>query len=212
MTTFDNITQRSESWYDVRRGLPTCSRFDKIVTPAKGEPSKSQDALINDLIAESICPPGQGLIKPSYASPEMEYGMILEAEARCRYEFDCAGKLPIRETGFILHDSGLFGGSPDALVGDDGGCEIKCPQPATHVGYIREGVLPKDYRCQVHGYLVVTGRAWWDFFSYCRNFPPFCIRVERDAFTEILERELMSFVSKYNVERAKFGLAPIGNA
>lgn len=211
MQTFDNIAQRSEQWFNARRGIPTCSRFDKIVTPSKGEPSKSQNGLINELIAESICPPDQGLIKPAYTSPEMEHGMIMEAEARCRYEFDHAGKLPIKETGFILHDSGKFGGSPDCLVGDEGGAELKCPQPATHIGYIRESVLPPIYRAQVHGYLVVTGRKWWGFFSYARNFPPFHVRVERDQFTEILERELMSFVVRYNAEREKFGLQPIGN-
>lgn len=211
MTTFDQMQQRSEEWFRVRRGIPTCSRFDKIITPAKGEPSKSQDTLINELIAESICPPDAGFIKPTFISPEMEYGMKLEAEARCRYEFDHAGALQVRETGFVLHDSGTFGGSPDALVGDKGGLELKCPLASTHVGYIRDGILPKDYRCQVHGYLIVTGREWWDFYSYCRNLPPFHLRVMRDTFTDILAREMTSFVARYNAERAKFNLPPIGN-
>jgi len=206
------VTQKSLEWFEARRGLPTCSRFDKIVTPAKGEPSKSQEVLINELIAESICPPDQGFIKPHFISPEMEYGMKLEAEARCRYEFDHAGAMPIREVGFVLHDSRAFGGSPDALVGDVGGVELKCPLASTHVGYIREGVLPKEYRCQVHGYLIVTGREWWDFYSYCRNFPPFYLRVVRDNFTDILERELVAFVARYNSEREKFGLPKTGNS
>ncbi len=57
----------------------------------------------------------------------------------------------------------------------------------------------------------MTGSAWWDFFSYARNFPPFHLRVVRDQFTEILERELRSFTARYNTERAKFNLPPIGN-
>ena len=200
--------QRSEAWYNVRRGLPTCSRFDNILTPAKGEPAKAQDTLISELIAESICPPDSGLI-PSYISPEMEQGMKLEAEARCGYEMEHAvGK--VEEVGFAMHDSGLFGGSPDALVGDVGGVEIKCPNASTHVGYVMDGGLPNAYKCQVHGYMVVTGRNWWDFWSYARHFEPFLLRVERDAFTAKLEAELLNFCARYNDVRAKFNLPPIG--
>ncbi len=206
-----NLNQRSEEWFAVRRGVPTASRFDSIVTPAKCEPAKAQETLINALIAESILPPAEGLLKPSYMSPEMEEGVKLEAEARCCYELEHA-KEPLSEVGFVMHDSGLFGGSPDALVGEGGGCEIKCPLLSTHIGYIRAGVLPAEYKCQVHGYLVVTGRPWWDFFSYVRHAAPFHLRVTRDAFTAKLESELFAFAARYNAERAKFGLPPIGAA
>lgn len=202
--------QRSEDWFKARRGLPTCSRFDSILTPKTGKPSSAQDSLINELIAESLQPPEAGLIKPQYMSPEMEQGIILEAEARCRYEFDFATDT-VREVGFIAHESGLFGGSPDALVGESGGVEIKCPNLATHIGYVRDGELPPAYKCQVHGYLIVTGRAWWSFFSYARNAEPFHIRVTPDDFTQKLADELRAFVARYNQERAKFKLPPIGN-
>lgn len=208
MTTL-NIPQRSEAWFAARRGLPTCSRFGAILTPKTARPAAAQDALINELIAESICPPESGLLKPEYRSEEMEYGMRLEAEARCGYELEHAvGK--VSEVGFVLHSSGLFGGSPDALVGDDGGVEIKCPNAATHIGYVRDNELPSEYKCQVHGYLVVTERAWWDFWSYARGFEPFLLRVTRDDFTAKLEAELFNFCERYNNARAIFGLTPIG--
>lgn len=207
MNTFSH-EQRSDAWYKVRRGLPTCSRFDKILTAAKGLRSAAQDTLISELIAESVCPPEDGVI--SMTTAEMEYGMKLEAEARCCYEMEHAvGR--VREVGFVMHDSGMFGGSPDALVGDDGGVEIKCPNAATHVGYVRDNVLPNEYKCQVHGYMAVTGRAWWDFWSYARHFDPFLIRVKRDEFTTKLETELFEFCKRYNDARAKFNLQPIGH-
>jgi len=205
--TASDAPQRSEAWFDGRRGLPTCSRFDKIMTSVTGARSKSQDVLINELIAESVMPPSQGLIRPT--SADMEYGIIMEAEARCAYELEYATQA-VTEVGFILHDSGLYGGSPDALVGDTGGVEIKVPKGETHVGYTRAGVLPPEYRLQVHGYLAVTGRAWWDFFSYSRYFPAFLVRVNRDEFTVRLEAELLDFCGRYNAERAKFNLPPIG--
>lgn len=204
-----NSPQRSEEWYQARRGLPTCSRFDSILTASKGQPSAAQDTLIDHLLAESLCPPEQGVIR--HMTPEMEQGVKLEAEARCCYELEHAAE-PVAEVGFILADCGLFGGSPDALVGETGGVEIKCPAAATHIGYVRDGVLPTAYKCQVHGYMIVTGRRWWDFFSYHRGIPPFRLRVERDEFTAKLEAELHRFCEKYNRARELFSLAPIGIA
>lgn len=206
MTTSD-APQRSEAWFEARRGLPTCSRFDMILTPARGEPSKSQDTLINELIVESVLPHEQGVIR--HVTPEMEYGIRLEAEARCFYELSVATE-PVKEVGFILADSGLYGGSPDALVGDNGGVEIKVPSPATHVSYLRGGVLPAAYRLQVEGYLAVSGRQWWDFMSYSRHFEHFVVRTYRSEFTARLDHELIRFCEKYNEARARFGLPKIG--
>lgn len=204
------VPQRSLAWFHARRGIPTCSRFDSIMTPVTAKPAKAQESLINELIAESIAPPDAGFIKPQYISEDMEQGMKLEAEARCAYEMEHAPE-PVSEVGFVLHDSGLFGGSPDALVGEAGGCEIKCPLLSTHIGYVRNGVLPDAYKCQVHGYLLVTGRKWWDFFSYARGTAPFHLRVTCDEFTDKLALELRIFCAHYNAERAKFELPPIGN-
>lgn len=201
--------QRSEAWFAARRGLPTCSRFDKIVTAVQGKRSAAQETLINELIAESICPPEEGLIR-SVVTTEMEYGMRLEAEARCAFELEFA-QGAVTEVGFLLHSSGLFGGSPDALVGDASGVEIKCPNAATHIGYFRGGVLPNDYRCQLHGYMIVTGRPSWSFFSYARHFPPFHLRIESDEFTVNLEHELRMFCERYNKARAMFDLPPLGS-
>lgn len=199
--------QGSEAWFAARRGLPTCSRFDSILTPKTAKPAAAQHSLINSLISESVCPPEEAFVRPTTA--EMEYGLKLEAEARCCYELEHAvGK--ISEAGFVLHESGMFGGSPDALVGEDGGVEIKCPNPATHIGYVRDGGLPSEYRCQVHGYMIVTGRKWWDFWSYARHFEPFLLRVTRDDFTAALEAELHAFCGRYNEARAKFSLPPVG--
>lgn len=197
--------QRSEAWFAARRGLPTASRFDKILTAKKGEPAAAQEGLIDELLAESLLPPQQGVIRP--ATEEMYEGMRLEAEARCAFEVGYASE-PVKEVGLIIHESGMFGASPDALVGGDSGVELKCPNGATQIGYLRAGVLPSEYRCQVHGSMVVTGRKTWSFFSYARNLPPLHLLVEWDWFTDKLAAELIKFSSRYNAERVKFGLQP----
>lgn len=200
--------QRSAAWFELRRGMPTCSRFDSILTPKTGKPASAQESLINELIAESLQPPEQGFIK-EVITTEMEHGIIMEAEARCSFELEYANG-PVSEVGFIVHDSGLFGGSPDALVGDNSGVEIKCPNLATHIGYMRDGGLPGKYKCQVHGCMIVTGRDEWNFYSYARNAEPFHVVVVRDEFTDALEAELYRFCEKYNEVREKFGLKKIG--
>lgn len=206
MTTIDT-QQRSAEWYEARRGMVTASRFDKILTPKEGKPSAQQNTLINELIAESVLPPQEGAIVP--ATEEMYEGMRLEAEARCYFELEQA-KAPVTQVGFCIHESGLFGCSPDGLVGEDGGLELKVPLAKTHIGYVREGGLPDAYKCQVHGSMIVTGRKWWSFFSYSRHFEPFHVRVEWDDFTNKLRSELYFFCARYNAERAKFNLPPIG--
>lgn len=207
MKTLD-VQQRSESWYAARRGLPTCSRFSSILTAAKELPSSAQDTLIAELISESILPPEQGVIRPM--TDEMREGMVLEGEARCAYELNFSPS-PVTEVGFLIHESGLYGGSPDGLVREDGGVEIKCVSGPVQVKYILGGVIPLEYRLQVAGYLAVTGRNWWSFFSYCRNLPPFHVVMTRGPLVAKLEAELINFCARYNEVRAKFDLPPIGN-
>ncbi len=204
-----SVTQGSPEWMALRRGVPTCSRFDQILTAVTGKPSASQSKLIDELIAESLCPIEEEISR--YVSPQMEQGMKLEAEAKCAFEFEYAQGAPVSDVGFIMSDCARFGGSPDLLVGADGGAEIKCPQPAAHIGYLRAGVLPSDYKLQIHGYMIVTGRKWWSFFSYARHLPRFHLRIERDDFTEKLARELAAFAEKYNEARKAFDLPPLGN-
>ena len=57
----------------------------------------------------------------------------------------------LQETGFILDDSEEFGCSPDGLVVEQGGLEIKCPSDSVHVSYLRAGKVPAKYYQQVQG-------------------------------------------------------------
>ena len=185
--------QKSKEWWDARRGLPTASEFDSIITPKTLKASASQDRYICKLIAETyanIWPDESG-----YVSPAMNNGVECETRARSWYEFeyDCE----VEQVGICISDCGRFGCSPDGLVGDDGGLEIKCPTMETQARYLIEDVLPAEYRCQVHGELMVTGRKWFDFVSYCEGMPTFCIRVVPDDFTEALRREVELFCNRY---------------
>jgi len=192
-----NVEQRSAEWWRLRRGIPTASSFDKIMSPVKCVPSTSQDGFIDSLIAESIdqvysCEP-----EDSYVSKSMQNGIDTEPEARSWYAMRTDQELT--EVGFCLSDCGRYGCSPDALVGENGMIEVKCPDLKTHIRYVRNGTLPSEYKCQVHGSLLVTRREWCDFISYSPSdeIDSLIIRVYPDDFTATLQGELEKFLRKY---------------
>lgn len=172
MITLD-MEQKTQEWYRARLGIPTASCFDKIVT-SKGEPSKSAVKYMYQLAGERLA----GIAEEGFQSLAMKLGNEREAEARYFYEMVKGAE--IRQVGFCLSDYKSYGCSPDGLVGEEGLIQIKCPNMATHIGYLIEEKLPSDYFQQVQGELLVTGRKWSDFMSYYPGLKPLIVRVERD--------------------------------
>jgi len=165
--------QGSDEWISARLGVPSASMFGKIIT-TQGKWSTQADAYINQLVAEKLT----GEQTYVYQNEHMARGTELEPEARTMYEF--IKEVEVNEVGFCLHDTLDAGCSPDGLIAEDGGLEIKCPAPATHVEYLKAGVLPSKYKQQVMGCLWITGREWWDFVSYHPTMKTLIVRVERD--------------------------------
>lgn len=178
--------QGSDEWIAARLGIPSASMYGKIIT-TQGKWSTQADTYINQLVAEKLT----GEQTPFYQNEHMARGTELEPDARKMYEF--IKDVEVQEVGFCLHDALEAGASPDGLIGEDGGLEIKCPAPATHVEYLRGGKLPSKYKQQVMGCLWITGREWWDFMSYHPSMKPLIVRVERD---EDYIAELEACVSK----------------
>jgi len=141
----------------------------------------------------------------------VKYGKELEPFARDYYA-DKTG-FEVVEVGFIEHDSGGFGCSPDGLVyvnqvhehsGNvhvvdmvlSHGLELKCPIPQTHLRWLLAGTLPDEHKIQCHAGMAVTGLSRWDFLSYCPGDPPLLVTVERDDFTDRLEAGLKVLVAE----------------
>jgi hypothetical protein len=189
--------QYSDEWWKFRRGIPTASEFPNIITGKTHELAAGHNTYINRLIGDTYDPNyGQ---HDDYKSEAMKAGTLGEPEARRFYAFD--REVVVQQVGFVTTDDGYFGCSPDSLVGDDGGLELKCPMPHTHVGYLRAGTLPDEYKAQVHGCLWITGRTWWDFMSFCNGFPPLIIRVTPDEYTVKLSKVLAQF--RVNLDAAR---------
>lgn len=189
--------QHSPEWYAARLGIPTASEFGSIITPKKREYAAAAQGYIDRLIDECVRPSAD---RSWGSNRHTERGNTLEPEARDFYAFE-RDVVP-RQVGFILSDDGTIGCSPDSLIESDGGLEIKCPDGPTHVRWLRAGGLPDDHKPQVHGSLIVTGRAWWDFLSYCPGYPPILVRVTPDDFTAALRAHLQRFLREYAEARA----------
>ena len=150
----------------------------------------------------------------------VQRGNALEDEARRYYEQRTG--FEVTQAGFITHEMGGFGCSPDGLVFESQLCkhagnitvvdhapthgiEIKCPMPETHMRYLLDGELPEEYKLQVHMSMAVTGLSRWDFLSYCPGEAQLLLTIERNEYTEQLEAGLKRLVAEKRKIKAKLG-------
>lgn len=194
-----SCAQGEHEWLQARVGKVTASEADQLLTPAfeirTGEMPKTY--LARKLAEAVLNRPLEG-----FTSFETEQGEMLEMEARQWFAFEY--NHDVRQVGFIEHEDGRCGCSPDALLDDDGGLELKAPQPTNHVKYLLGGTLPKDYAVQVHFSLYVTGRPWWKFVSYRRRFRPFVLTVQRDEkIMALIAEALAKFYAAFDAAMLK---------
>jgi putative phage-type endonuclease len=158
--------QRSAEWYAARAGL-LCASDAGDAFPKT--PGATQRDLILSIAVEQITHEAEN--GGSFVNADMQRGIDLEPRARAAYEAQTGDLVEIVD--FCRHDTLAIGCSPDGFVGDDGMLEIKCPRKANHLLTMREGKLPEKYRLQCLHQLLVTGRVWVDFVSYCDGLPDF---------------------------------------
>ena len=172
-----DLIQGTDEWHTQRRGLVTASVVGQLVTtktlkPAANETSRGLTAL---LVAERItCH-----TDPTYLSDDMIRGIEDEPRAREKYTEHHA---PVRETGFMVRDDWGYqiGYSPDGLVGDDGLIEIKSRRQKVHLATILADEVPAENLAQLQCGLLVSGRDWIDYVSYCGGMPLYVKRVYPD--------------------------------
>ncbi len=179
------IQQNTPEWEELRLGKITASNFGTIMAnngKAFGDPAK---AYALQVALERIC--GRKSDN-SFKTSHMERGHDMEPIARRRYEEKTCSK--VEDGGFF--EDGVFGCSPDGLIGTDGMLEIKSVVAKVHFATIPRGAPDPAYTWQLVGNLWKAERNWIDFVSYCADFPEaselVAFRVEkRDVKTEIDE-------------------------
>lgn len=162
----EEIVQGSPEWYAYRAGKVTASRIADLMARTQKGWSTSRKHYADKLVAERIT--GRPMPQRSVAS--LDRRLELEPEARVAYEFYSDNT--VREVGFIEHPRIPNAGcSPDGLIDDDGGLELKCCDSAAHIEMLTTGVIDKGYILQCDFGMACTGRKWWDFGSYDPTMP-----------------------------------------
>lgn len=154
-----------------RRALAAAT-LPPVISPATTDTAKMLTAL---LVAERIT----GWSDPVFTTNNMLRGVMDEPIAREVYSKHFA---PVTEVGFIVRDDWGFsiGYSPDGLVGDDGLVEFKSRLSRIQLTSILAGEVPAENMGQLQCGLLVTGRKWVDYVSFCGGMPLWPKRVYPD--------------------------------
>ena len=170
---YNDIEQGGEEWLAVRRGILTASEMRLILTPTMGPASNDKErAHLFEILGQRIT----GYTEPHYISDDMLRGHEDEVDARIRYAEHFA---PVTECGFVTNDDGrihdrLFArwtGRRRRLI------ECKSRRQKYQIETILADEVPAEYLLQCQTGLLVTGRKWLDFVSYCGGMPMFVKRV-----------------------------------
>lgn len=164
--------QGSAEWHFARLGIPTASQFDRILTAKTRKLAAGSEKYMHELLAEWLI----GIPNGVTSFGLLDRGSEMETWAVGFYELQ--RNVTTTMAGVCLRNDRLVGCSPDRLVGDDGGMEIKTPGAPKHVANMLG--MSDEYFAQVQGNLWITGRDWWDIVSYHPEIPPAIVRIERD--------------------------------
>lgn len=175
LTVHAEMIQGSDEWYKQRRGIITASVVGRLVTPKTIQPASNPESrsLTTLLAAERIT----GWTDPDYVSDDMLRG--IDDEPRARHEYS-VHRRPVTEAGFMVEDCWGFkiGYSPDGLVGDDGLIEVKSRRAKIQLATILADEVPLENMAQLQCALLVSGREWIDYVSYCGGMPLYIKRIE----------------------------------
>lgn len=171
----------------------------KVIAVADNETSRTLAAY---LAAERIT----GRPNETYQSRAMLRGQLDEPLARYYYS---ERYHPVEEVGFVLRteDNGVrVGWSPDGLVHEDGGIEIKSREPHIHIAHVNADKVPAENMAQCQTALYVSGRDWIDYLSFSSGLKLWPKRVYPDprwqaaipAAAQQLETNIKHIIDTFN--------------
>ncbi len=242
MSRVIKCAQTNDLWLAAHAGRITASCFDSLLAPPTTRqstrggvvcPAGTEAAAKSDLRRELIVERITGENVTHVVTDYMRDGSAREPYARAVYAaingvrviHASAVASPEDESfrpdlaGFILHPQwDWFGASPDGLIGDDGGLELKNPSQMTHDSYWQDiNLLVDKYKWQCLGNLICEPlREWWDLCSFHDLFPSQYMlltapRFHRSDWAETIakiEDEAKLMNEQVDAEIAKRGLPP----
>jgi len=186
----DDVPQGSAEWRALRCGKVTASNFADVMAAGEG---KVRGLYMRKVAGEIIT----GLPAEDFKSRAMERGSEMEDSLRAAFQIETG--LSPRQVAFVRRRRpyGIIGASPDALIGDDCGLEIKKAEPHVLIEILRAGRVPAEHIAQVQGNMLVSGRpSWWLAIGF-PGMPMFKRRIMRDsAYCARLEVALETFTQE----------------
>ena len=159
---------------------------------------------------ELVCERLTGTVQEDgFVSPAMLRGIEKEDAAFAAYEA-LTGQMATK-SGFLAHNEWMVGVSLDGHVGSFDGdftlLEIKCPKTSTHLGYLRDGKVPKEHLAQLTHALWVTGAPSISFLSFDDRLPEhlqtFLVTLEAsNVDLAAYQQEALSFLAEVDREVA----------
>lgn len=198
-----NASQGTEEWFKVKLGVISASNASKVV--AKKD-SETRLTYMSELVAQ-VC---TGLME-EINSKYMDWGNQHEDAARSSYEF--SEGVNIVQVPFVFKDDSYREGcSPDGLVSETKGAEIKCPFNSVHfIKFLAEDKIKPEYVWQYQYTLRVMGADEWDFVQYdprMKKNPLKVLTVKRDPVKqEIFDELIPAFISDMDAMLAKIGIS-----
>ncbi len=158
MKIIKDLEQGTEEWFALRGGRLTASNAQAIQANGKG-----LETYCYKILAEKY-----SNNRNDFTTPDMERGVELEEQARMTYEIENSD---VKQVALVEQDE-YVSCSPDGLVGDDGGLEIKCVNDVNFLKVLldSEKAIDKKFYWQCQMCLLITGRKWWDLAIYNPNF------------------------------------------
>lgn len=190
-----NHPQGSDEWLQARAGVITASNFKHCRDRLKsGSASAKCMAYAAQVAVERIA--GRPIDK-GFQSWQMKEGHEQEPAARNAYDVETGNV--VQEVGIITTDDGLFGYSPDGLIGADGLLEVKTLLSAEVILRVVGARDLSEYMDQCLGGLWLTGRQWIDLVLWAPALEPIgrALTIHRitrnEEVIQKLEDDLMAF-------------------
>lgn len=156
-TYLEGLDQISDEWHEHRLGCITASQARRLLTVTeKGLPK----------FVESIIFGGRdiGHLAPVARGKRLEDWGVMAWETR--------NGITVRRVGLLVHrDFDMIRCSPDGLIGDTGGLEVKCPTRREEHLCVLAGTVPEMHVPQVQFSLWVSGLEFWDLVSWKPDEP-----------------------------------------
>lgn len=160
------VEQRSQEWFNMRRGKITSSEIHKIMGGRTiFDLTDTAKTYLLEKVSESL-----GGFAQSAMGAALDWGTDLEPLAIEMYS-QIKG-YPVEKASFIPVGD-YYGGSPDGLVQPDGIIEVKCPYNSAN--HFKHGLIktPEDFKRIAPNYyyqcisnMICAEARWCDFISF----------------------------------------------